>query len=86
MAVLLGWGPQVNKFEDIYTLGSPDITNGGFLHSNAPCLEGRARLPCTVRSHVQREMESWGFLYDEVQCIMGNGHMATPHGQNNIQT
>ena len=36
----------------------------------------------TVRSHVQREkpgLRDWeGYLYGEVQCIMGNGHMVTP--------
>ena len=21
-----------------------------------------------------------GFLYDEIRCIMGNGHMGPPHG------
>ena len=38
----------------------------------------------TTREKVHGLVGSW--LYSEVQCIMGNGHMGTPTKCNNIHT
>ena len=51
------------------------------------------------RGHMSREGQGWvvpglmfkggaglGALYSEVQCMMSNGHMGTPCGQNDRQT
>ena len=85
MPVLVGRGPQVNKFEQISSLGHQLSLGGG---------------PRTVRSHVWGggrvgmvpvlvgfPCRVWGglgpvgALYVEVQCIMGNCHIGTPVGR-----
>ena len=39
-----------------------------------------------LMSYVQGGQGWGGILYSEVQCIMGNGHKGSPHGQNDGQT
>ena len=71
-----GWCPKVNKFEQVSSDG------------NQMSLAGGDGAPCPVRFYSQAPKVScpglgWGGgLYNEVQCIMGNGHMGpSPCGE-----
>ena len=65
--VRTGGGPQLNKLEQVYSLG----------HQMSVLL----RVLCLQEARVRRAHYSevpclgWRSLYGEVQCIMGNGHM-----------
>ena len=64
----------MNKFQQVSRLSHQGGTRArGALYSEVSCLE-------VVRGW------DWGFLYREVQCIMGNGHMRPPCGQNDSLT
>ena len=39
-------------------------------------------VPCLVS---RGQGWSWGWLYSELQCTMGNGHMGTPRGETESQ-
>ena len=59
------WGPKVNKLEQVSSDGH-----------QMSLVEGKWG-PCPVRSMSGGGL---GFLYSEIQCIMGNGHMGPlPH-------
>ena len=73
-----GDGSQVNKFEQVFSLGHQTSlareAGTGVLYSKGPYLEG-AGVEWSQYSEVQYPGRQQRSLYDEVQCIMGNGHM-----------
>ena len=83
--------PVVNRFEQVcsdgrHMLGNGGDSGGGSLYQEVPCLEGAGGFLCSEVSCLERGRLVPVGLYSEVQCIMGNGHMGTPCGQNDGQT
>ena len=71
---MLLWGdPQVNKFEDVSSVGHQmSVAWGRVRGPRSDGWDGGGR---SLKSDVG------GVLYSEVQGITGNGHMGTPYEQ-----
>ena len=66
-----GSGPQRKKVEQVSSGDHQMLLAGGWVQG-----EGEEFQVCGL--------EDWdGGWYSEVQCIMGNGHIRTPHEQTN---
>ena len=87
------WGP-ISKFEHVSSddhkvslAGGARARLGGY---HVSCLGGGQgwELPCLMSgvSGGTGAEPGGGFMYSEVQCIMGNGHMGHPCGQTEWQT
>ena len=67
----------MNKFQQVSSLGHQvSLPVGGVFPVRGDVAGGAVQKGIPVQG-------AGGFLYDEVQCIMGNGHMGPPHGQTN---
>ena len=77
MSVLMGEGPQMNNFEQVSSDGN-QMSPGGSMSD----IKGGGAGPLGPMSDVQggkdlcQGCQGTGGLYNEVQCIMGNGHMS----------
>ena len=72
---MLLWGhPQVNKFEDVSSVGHQMSVAGGRVRG--PRSDGWGGGGRSLKSDV-----GGGVLYSEVQGITGNGHMGTLYEQ-----
>ena len=76
MSALVGGGPQVNAFEQVYGLGHHTSLPGGSCTVMTK-LNETEDVRGTLYSEVPYpgEGQVGGSLFGELQCIIGNGHM-----------